>query len=249
VPGHQLIRLVQEYNEGRAACSPLIVPQRQLGRREFVAALGLAAAGLIEGCSRADRVAAPKAPTGRIEGTIVDSGGSRQPSLGRILLMYSSGQQTGRFVDVDATGRFAMADVTPGNWQLRFHAPGIAYVPEVYEHPRHVTVAEHATTTVQFIVEHGWEDGAEMIEIYLGDYFFQEQPLGRENAETVVKLGVPVCWYNVGSSQHTVTGPWWDSGVLERTGSFIWVPDRIGTFPYFCKFHRSQMIATLRVTA
>jgi len=98
-------------------------------------------------------------------------------------------------------------------------------------------------------VEFGQGEG-DMMEIYVGDYFFQEQPYGKENAEAVVKLGKPVCWYNVGLGPHTVTGgPWVDSGRLERTGNYIWVPDRVGVFGYRCSVHPSQMIATLRVTA
>jgi plastocyanin len=163
--------------------------------------------------------------------------------------MYAAGQQTGRYVDVDPAGRFLLTDVAPGEWQLRFHAPGVAYVPERYQHPLHVTVAANRTIDVHMVVERGWEDGQEMVEIYLGEYFFQEQPFGKENADVTVKIGTPICWYNVGLTQHTVSGPFWESGVLERTGSFIWLADRVGTFPYFCRFHRSQMIATLHVTA
>ena len=76
------------------------------------------------------------------------------------------------------------------------------------------------------------------------------QPDGRENGESVVKLGEAVCWYNVGNQPHTVTGgPWGDSGIMERTQSFIWVADRVGTFGYRCTLHDSSMFATLRVTA
>ena len=82
-----------------------------------------------------------------------------------------------------------------------------------------------------------------MIEIYIGEYFFQAQPLAAPNSETVVKMGTPVCWYNVGLAQHTATGGPWDSGALNRTDSYIWVPDRIGVFPYTCRFHGTQMIA------
>jgi len=218
-----------------------------------MALAGLTAGGALLGgtlsCGSAGPAEVSTTTTGSIEGEIFDAVGARQPSLGRIYLMYSNGAQTGRWVDVDPAGRFLLTDVAAGDWQLRFHAPGIAYVPEIYQHPVRVTLHAKEKVDVRIIVERGWEDGAEMKEIYLGDYFFQEQPSGRENGVTTVKIGVPVCWYNVGSVQHRIVGPRWDSGVLERAGSFIWVPDRVGDFPYYCAFHRTAMIATLSVVA
>ena len=229
------------------------MPRAQLTRREWVALAGLSAGGALLGsvwsCGSSTPTEHTTDPVGTIEGEIFDVFGARQPSLGRIYLMYSSGEQTGRYVDVDANGRFLLSDVQPGDWQLRFHAPGVAYVPEEYQHPVRVTVHANETTDVRIIVEHGWEDGVPMLEIYIGDYFFQEQPSGKENGVAVVKLGVPVCWYNVGLMQHRIVGPFWDSGVLERAGSYIWIPDRVGDFPYYCAFHRTSMIATLSVVA
>lgn len=220
-----------------------------ISRREFVAGLAASAAacgGLLAACG-SHTTGLVSRPYGRIIGDVVDLTGAPQPGLGKIFLMFQTGQQTGRSADVDPAGRFTFQDVTPGSWQLRFNAPGVAYVPEEFPHPVPVHVAENETASVRIVVERGWEDGIPMIEIYVGDFFFQEQPFGRENGETLVKLGTPVCWYNVGLVQHTVTGPYWDSGAMERTASYIWVPDRTGAFPYTCNFHKTQMIASLRV--
>lgn len=163
--------------------------------------------------------------------------------------MYPNGLQTGRHVDVNGEGWFAFSDVPVGDWQLRFHAPGIAYVPEGLPHPVRLLVRAGEATDVRIAVQHGWEDGAPMIEIYVGDFFFQEQPLGLQNGEVTVNLGTPICWYNVGFVQHRVVGAYWDSGTLDKTGSYIWVPDQTGLFPYYCSFHRNQMLATLRITS
>jgi hypothetical protein len=252
VPENQLIaRVVRRANGGRAAGSALVGHSSlPLSRRQFVSALGAATSGAVLGSLVACGGDAPTLPVrrvGRIAGDIVDASGIVQPSLGRVLLMYESGQQTGRMVDVDPAGRFSFADIDPGRWQLRFHAPGAAYVPEQFPHPIRIAVDADRTTDVRITVQRGWEDGVEMMEIYVGDFFFQQQPSGALNGEAVVKIGTPVCWYNVGLMPHTVSGPFWESGQLERTASFIWVPDRTGTFPYTCNLHRSQMIATLRV--
>ena len=251
MPENQL-DMSADANEGRAPRSALVLPYGSLAisRRRFVASLGASAAASLGvsalGCSTKE-VTLPPPPSRRITGDVVDTTGANQPSLGRLLLMYENGLQTGRSVDVDPAGRFTFTDVPAGNWQLRYHAPGAAFVPEIYPHPIRISVRADETTNVHVIVEHGWEDGEPMIEIYAGDYFFQEQPSGKENSETIVKLGVPVCWYNVGLVHHRITGPFWTSPDLDRTASFIWVPDRTGVFPYTCTFHQTQMIATLRV--
>ena len=185
----------------------------------MVAATLGAASWLLNACKwGADPMATAVPRTGRIAGEIVDLLGAPQPLLGRIFLMYESGLQTGQSVSVDGDGRFAFADIPEGEWQLRFHAPGVAYVPEQLPHPVRVTIMANETTTVRIAIERGWEDGVPMVEIYIGDYFFQEQPFGSANGETVVTLGTPVCWYNVGLTRHTATGGFWDSGALDRTG-------------------------------
>jgi len=248
VSGDQLTPLVGLRGRARGCASGAPPWYGGLTRREFLAASAATGLGaLIAACSGGHDVTLPNEPSGAITGDVVDLTGAAQSSLGKIYLMYESGLQTGRFVAVDAAGRFAFSEVPVGSYQLRFHAPGIAYVPEGYPHPVRVVVSADATTTVRFITERGWEDGAPMIEIYIGDYFFQEQPLGAPNTETLVKLGTPVCWYNVGLTQHTTTGGFWDSGPMNRTASYIWVPDRLGVLPYTCTFHGTQMIASLRV--
>jgi len=251
VPRHQLIDLPVVPREGGASSSTLafVASPHRISRREFVGALGASGAvggAVLVACS-GHTTGVVARPLGRIAGDVVDLAGVPQPGLGRIYLMFDTGQQTGQFVDVDSAGRFRFEDVQPGKWQLRFHAPGVAYVPEEFPHPVRVSVVENETVSVRIVIERGWEEGTPMIEVYVGDFFFQEQPLGRENGETVVKIGTPVCWYNVGLVQHTVTGPFWDSGTMERTASYIWVPDRVGVLPYTCNFHKTGMIATLRV--
>jgi hypothetical protein len=54
---------------------------------------------------------------------------------------------------------------------------------------------------------------------------------------------------NVGLMQHTTTGGFWDSGAMNKTDAYIWVPDRTGVLPYTCNFHKTQMIASLRIIA
>lgn len=198
-------------------------------------------------CSGGRDVTPPGQEMGTVVGDVVDLMGAPQASLGKIYLMYENGLQTGRSATPDASGKFSFTDVPVGAWQVRFYAPGVAYVPEQLTNPIRVQVAADQTVSVRFAIEMGWEDGAPMIEIYIGDYFFQEQPLGAPNAETVVKLGVPICWYNVGLMQHTTTGGFWDSGPLNKTDAYIWVPDRTGVFPYTCTLHQTQMISSLRI--
>jgi len=198
-------------------------------------------------CGGSRDITLPGQEMGTIVGDVVDLGGAPQPTLGKIYLMYENGLQTGRSATVDPQGKFSFTDVPAGAWQVRFYAPGVAYVPEELTNPVRVQVNAGQTISVRFAIELGWEDGAPMIEIYIGDYFFQEQPLGAPNAETVVKLGTPICWYNVGLMQHTTTGGFWDSGLLNKTEAYIWIPDRTGVFPYTCSLHTTQMIASLRI--
>lgn len=233
--------------KGSGAAAPL--RHAGLTRREFLLASMAGTAGALLACSGARDTTQPASPTGVITGDVVDLLGAPQASLGTVYLMYPSGLQTGRFAPVDANGRFEFSDVQVGSWQVRFYAPGAAYVPEQLANPVRVAVEANQTITVRFKVERGWEDGAPMIEIYIGDNFFQAQPLGAANAETVVKIGTPICWYNVGLAQHTTTGGFWDSGPLNQTESYIWIPDRTGVFPYTCRFHGTQMISSLRITA
>jgi hypothetical protein len=225
---------------------------RHLTRRDFLGALGVSVTGAVVGglsaCGGADAPVETEAPArrGRITGVVVNEAG-RPRALGSVFLLRPSGEQTGRQVDVLPDGRFTFDDVDEGAWQIRFHAPRVAYVMPDVLHPIRVQVRAGEATTLDIPVDERPLD-YEVAEIYIGDGFFQEQPFGRVNAETVVKLGTTVCWYNVGMMVHTATGgPWADSGPLGRTQSFMWVADRTGVFAYRCSAHPAQMLATLRV--
>jgi len=181
-------------------------------------------------------------------GRVIDAGGTPQPLIGTLYLLYPSGQQTGRTRIVDPFGNFDFDGVQAGSWQLRFHSAGVAYVPAQYEHPKRVVVSEGETTAVDLTIEHADDVDDGMIEIYVGDYFFQEQPLGKVNAETVVTVGTAICWYNVGTMPHVIDGSWGESPILAHGSNYIWRPTQPGLYAYRCSFHPTQMIATLRVT-
>lgn len=220
-------------------------------RRDFLAASGQAAmvslAGAAMACSGSSAASVITAPgRGSVEGIVVDLNGVAQPGLGLITLMYDSGLHTGASVTVDSKGQFTFPNLTAGHYQIRFDAPGEAHIPDGVLHPIRFSVTAGAPTPVTVDVEIGTEDYAE-IEIYAGDYFYQWQPNGIENGEAVAKLGVLVCWYNVGKQIHTVTGgPWGDSGDMQRTASFMWVADRVGVFGYRDTYFPS-MLGTLRI--
>lgn len=223
-------------------------------RREFLAVAGRLAAASVAGgtvlsCAGggADRIVVP-ADRGGVAGLVVDAAGQAQPGLGTITLMFDSGLHTGSSVAVDAAGKFAFTNLAPGDYQIRFDAPGKAKIPDGVLHPIRFSVEASKTTSLRVTVEVGASD-ADEIEIYIGDYFFQWQPSGIENGEAVARLGMIVCWYNVGKQVHTATGgPWGDSGDMQRTASFMWTADRLGVFGYRCKYH-SNMLGTLRITA
>lgn len=231
------------------------MPEDQLiSRRTFVHALGMSAAGVAVGggvssCGDAQPVALQPPRDGRIVGRAVDAGGIPQPLVGSVYLLHATGQQTGSVRSVDPFGNFDFDDVPEGNWQLRYHAPGVAYVPSQFEHPRRITVTAGETTKVDLTIERATEVDDGMIEIYVGDYFFQEQPSAPVNAQTTVTVGTAVCWYNVGLMPHVISGSWGDSPVLMRGNNYIWTPAQPGLYAYRCSFHPTQMIATLRVTS
>lgn len=134
-----------------------------------------------------------------------------------------------------------------GDYLVRFWGADKADVPETLENPVPVTVVAGATSVVQFQIQVSSTPNP-VREIYAGDYFFQEQPAGQPNGTVVVQLGAVVCWYNVGQVLHTVTGgPWGDSGPIAHDGNFMWTSDRLGTFPYRCSYHGTQMIASLQI--
>jgi plastocyanin len=228
------------------------VPEDQLiSRRRFVSTLaastGLIVTGGVAACG-ADMAAEPEKPrNGRVLGRVLDGGGTPQPLIGTVYLLYPTGLQSGRVRIVDPFGGFDFEDVPPGDWQLRFSAPGIAYVPAQFEHPRRFIVQAGIDAVVDLTVERAEPVDDGMIEIYVGDYFFQEQPNGKQNAETIVVVGTAICWYNVGLTPHIIAGSWGNSPVLEKGGNYIWTPAETGLYTYRCSYHPTHMIATVRV--
>ena len=225
------------------------VPSLGVTRREFVrvvaaqaALAGVAACGAGDGGG----VTSPS-PLGSVDGLLTDVQGVPQGSFGSLILMYPSGQHVGMTATPDAGGRFRFANLPPGDYQLRFQAAGQAIVPEPYQHPLKFSVAAGRATALTVRIQRG-SFPLNQVEIYCGDDFFQRQPDGAENGETVVARGTIVCWYNVGLKVHTVTGgPWNDSGDLQKTQSYIWVATVPGLHAYLCRYNQPAMKATLRV--
>ena len=226
-----------------------------LSRRAFVQMAGRTAAGLyvaggLVACSSdGTGPTLPATEAGSVRGLVADVQGTPQPGFGTLILMDDEGRHTGARTTPDSTGRFKLEDLSPGDYQFRFHAAGQAIIPEPYQHPIKFTVASSATTELTVRVQRGTFN-QNQVEIYCGDDFYQLQPDGAENGETVVRLGTVVCWYNVGKKIHTVTGgPWNDSGDMQKTQSYIWVANQPGLFGYRCVHSQPQMQATLRVIA
>lgn len=217
-------------------------------RRGFVYVLGTAASGLaLTACGGGEGGGLAPTKTGSVNGLVLDLQGAPQANFGQAILMFPSGRHVGVRVTPDAQGRFRFNDLPEGDYQIRFHSFGQAIIPEPYQHPIKFKVTAGAATEVTVRVVRG-NFSDYQLEIYIGDDFFQLQPDGAENAETVVKLGTPVCWYNVGTKVHTVTGgPWNDSGDLQKTQSYIWVANQVGLFGYRCKYNQPQMQSALRV--
>jgi plastocyanin len=214
-------------------------------RREFLwTAGGLAVSGLVS-CGGGENITTP-APTGNVRGTVTDLSGSPQ-AIGRIYLLLDGGLNQNVFADVDASGKFDLGQIPVGKYQLRYWGGNQASVAEPLENPVRITVAANIPTVVPFQIVRGTPGNVEH-EIYAGDFFFQDQPFGEPNATVVVKLGVTVCWYNVGVMNHTVTGgPWGTSPTLGRAEEFMWTTNQVGTFGYRCSFHNPQMQSILQV--
>jgi plastocyanin len=236
MPGRELIRLTPG----------------GISRRAFVSVVGSAAGAtllaLTEACGGEEATgSAPLPDAGTVRGTVVDAGEQAQ-AVGRIYLLEGTGLSNGRYEDVDSAGRFEFASVKVGNYQLQYWGANLAKVPEPLPNPVPIAVAANAVTVVRFQVEAADESDTRDRDINAGDFFFQEQPSGQPNATVVVKVGTLVCWYNVGTMLHTVTGgPWGDSGPLSHGDNFMWEATEVGTFPYHCAYHSSRMLATLRV--
>ena len=229
-----------------------VVTAPTMNRRRFIAGVGSAMVtgsllGGLEGCGSDVVTVTGPAPTGTVRGSVIDATGSMQP-IGRVYLLQKNGFNAGIYQDVDAKGLFEFGNIDVGAYQLRFWGSNLASVPEPLRNPVPIRIAAAATTTVQFTVEIGkGYDGPEQ-EIYLGEFFFQGQPLGEMNGTVTVRLGTLVCWYNVGEVSHDVAGgPWGTSGAIPHGGNFMWKADQAGTFPYRCSSHGTQMLATLTV--
>ena len=227
---------------------------RPLSRRDFVArlaaaggALAVAGTSACGGSGNGRDIITPPPPTGTITGLVSSLDGTPQPRLGTLILMTDRGRQTGQRASPDANGRFSFLAVTAGDYQIRFDAPGLAVVPEPFPHPIRFSVEAGKTTDVPVRVQLG-NYNQNLVEIYIGDGFFQLQPNGTENGECVVKLGTNVCWYNVDTAVHTVSGgPWGDSGDLQKSQAYLWPATTAGLFGYQCRYHASAERALLRV--
>lgn len=221
-----------------------------LSRREFVRVVGWSVGGaafVTAGCGGGDGPIEPPSSLGRVDGVVLDVQGVPQGRFGTVILMYPTGQHVGQTVAPDAAGRFHFTNLPAGDYQVRFQAAGQAIVPEPYQHPVKFSVDAGKATALTIRILRGTFT-QNQVEIYCGDDFYQLQPDGPENGETVVKLGTIVCWYNVGLKVHTVTGgPWNDSGDLQKTQSYIWVASVEGFHTYQCRYNQPGMRATLRV--
>jgi hypothetical protein len=225
-----------------------------MSRRDFVARLAAAGSGIVlagtsacGGSGTDSGITSPPPGTGTITGIVSSLDGTPQPRLGTLILMTARGRQTGARSSPDASGRFSFLEVTAGEYQLRFDAPGLAVVPEPFPHPIRFSVEAGKTTDVPVRVQLG-NYNQNLVEIYIGDGFFQLQPNGTENGECVVTVGTNVCWYNVDTAVHTVSGgPWGDSGDLQKSQAYLWPATTAGLFGYQCRYHASSERALLRV--
>jgi hypothetical protein len=233
----------------------LAYPMSLMSRRDFVAKLAAVGSGIVFGATACGTsadgggdIVSPPGPTGSITGTVSTLDGTPQPKLGTLILMTARGRQTGARTSPDSSGRFSFLDVTPGDYQIRFDAPGLAVVPEPFPHPIRFSVEAGKATDVPVRVQLG-NYNQNLVEIYIGDGFFQLQPNGLENAECSVKVGANVCWYNVDTEVHTVSGgPWGDSGDLQKSQAYLWPATTTGLFGYQCRYHPNSEKALLRVT-
>jgi hypothetical protein len=227
-----------------------------VSRREFLSGMVTTAGGLLVGSTLVScggggggAVVTPPPLLGEVSGVVLDLQNVPQPGLGNLILMSGDGRQTGARAAPDANGHFHFKSLTPGTYQIRFDGADQAIIPEPFPHPIRFQVEAGKVTDVPVHIQRG-NFRQNLIEIYLGDDFFQLQPNGSENGEAVIKVGTVVCWYNVGNKLHTITGgPWVDSGDMQKTQAYLWTANQVGVFPYFCKYHRPAMQATLRVTA
>ena len=224
-------------------------------RRAFISAVGAAAAGsvllpFVASCAaESPNATSPEALKGNVRGNVVDAAGT-PTKVGRIFLLDKTGLNRNVFVDVTASGTFDFGSVDVGDYLLMYWGANLARVPESLPNPVWITVLAGVPAVIRFQVQAADPNELMDRDINAGDFFFQEQPSGEPNATVVVKLGALVCWYNVGSMLHTVSGgPWGDSGPMTHGDNFRWRADQVGTFPYRCNYHGVRMLATLKVEA
>jgi plastocyanin len=215
----------------------------EMSRRAFISTASTAVAGAALGafavaCGGASTdVTEPGPVVGAVRGTVVDLEGHAQ-GVGRIYLLQKTGLNVGVFVDVDASGQFDFGPVPVGAYLLRYWGANRADVPEDFHNPVRISVDATIPTIVEFRILVAENSSTAERDIYAGDYFFQEQPTGVPNAPVVVNKGTLVCWYNVGSVLHNVSGgPWGESGAIALDGNFMWQADVAGTFLYSCSYH------------
>lgn len=223
-------------------------PGVPVSRRGFVAVCGSAGlTALVAACRGGSGDITLPAGKGTVSGQVTDLQGNPQANLGALTLMYGSGHHVGMRATADANGRFSFPALSAGRYQVRFDAPGLAAIPDPFENPVRFTVAAGTDTFVPVKVQRG-NYTQNLVEIYIGDGFFQEQPDGKENGEVVVKVGTNICWYNVDEKVHTVTGgPWGDTGDMIESEAYFWTATTPGTFAYRCKYHQPQEQGVLRV--
>lgn len=230
--------------------------ERGIGRRRFVRRLGagltggmagLSLPGLLAACGESSPTGAPG--TGAIAGRVVTGSGEPASGVGEVLLVRSDGLTLPTGAQVGTDGTWRIPDVTAGEWQVRYWGSGRGHViHDRVSNPQPVTVRPGETARVRFVVEIGPHHAHGMVQIYVGDDFFQEQPLGEPNAPVRVAKGHDVCWYNTSKMDHEVVGgPWDTSGVMEYLDSFIWTADEVGEFPYQCPFHSTEQRSKLIV--
>lgn len=218
-----------------------------IGRRRFVRRLGagltgglagLSLPGLLTACGDSTSPAGPGG-TGAIAGRVVTGSGEPASGVGEVLLVREDGLTLNTRDQVGTDGTWKIPDIPAGEWQVRYWGSGRGHViHDRVDNPQPVTVRAGETARVRFVVEVGPHHNHGMVQIYVGDDFFQEQPLGEPNAPVRVPKGHDVCWYNTSKMEHEVVGgPWDTSGVMEYLDSFIWTADQTGEFPYQCPSH------------
>lgn len=228
-----------------------------IGRRRFVRRLGAGLTGGLAGLSLPGFLTAcggstlptGGSGTGAIAGRVVTGSGEPASGVGEVLLVRDDGLTLDHRDQVGTDGTWRIGDVPAGEWQVRYWGSGRGHViHDRTPNPRPVTVRPGETARTRFVVEVAPHHASEMVQIYVGDDFFQEQPLGKPNAPVRVPKGYEVCWYNTSKMDHEVVGgPWDTSGVMEYQDSFIWVADEVGEFPYQCPYHSTEQRSWLIV--